>query len=188
MLTLIFYGFFLGRNDIAISSRYFQVLFPAMLFAFGVASFLTLLLQENYFANLIWLTIIVAANDTAAYFFGKRFGKTALITSISPNKTVEGALAGLLVATILGAVLYGMVGLCDRFICIVGLSFLIAFSATLGDLLESYLKRLAGVKDSSNILPGHGGVLDRVDAIMIAALFFFPITICLLYTSDAADE
>jgi phosphatidate cytidylyltransferase len=111
---------------------------------------------------------VVAAGDTFAYFVGRAFGKTPLSPRISPNKTVEGAIGGLL-AGLLFAAAYATV-----FLPGIHIWYILAAAAVLGvagqggDLFESMLKRAAGVKDSGTLLPGHGGLFDRADA-MIAA-------------------
>jgi len=108
--------------------------------------------------------------DTAAYFGGRALGKRKLSPVISPNKTVEGAVAALLAGPI-GAVLYGFLvlpRLGDSLGApgLLGLGLVVAAAATLGDLAESALKRECGVKDSSGLLPGHGGLLDRMDSLL----------------------
>ena len=108
--------------------------------------------------------------DTAAYFGGRALGKRPLSPVISPNKTVEGALAALLAGPV-GAVVYGYV-LLPRLGASLGvygllvLGLVVAVAATIGDLAESALKRECGVKDSSALLPGHGGLLDRMDSLL----------------------
>ncbi|MCK5489122.1 MAG: phosphatidate cytidylyltransferase [Gemmatimonadetes bacterium] len=108
--------------------------------------------------------------DTAAYFGGRALGKRQLSPVISPNKTVEGAAAALLAGPV-GAVFYGFVVL-PRLGSSLGvpgllaLGLVIAAAATIGDLAESALKRECGVKDSSGLLPGHGGLLDRMDSLL----------------------
>lgn len=108
--------------------------------------------------------------DTAAYFGGRAFGKRKLSPIISPNKTVEGAISAL-VAGPLGALFYGRVVLprLGDSLGIPGLlaiGLIVAIVATIGDLAESALKRECGVKDSSGLLPGHGGLLDRMDSLL----------------------
>ena len=117
--------------------------------------------------GVLWLLLAVAAADIGAYFTGRRFGRHKLAPRVSPAKTWEGLAGG-------GAALFA-VAVCGA-ILLPGslLGWLVAASlalpaATVGDLFESALKRLAGVKDSGNVLPGHGGILDRVDAVLAAA-------------------
>ncbi len=123
---------------------------------------------------LMFVFLAVALTDIGAYYFGVRFGKHKLAEVISPKKTVEGAIGGALCAilvSILG-IFYIDISLCQA---IIG-GILITLSAQLGDLSESLIKRDAGVKDSSDILPGHGGMLDRFDGYIFAipvAYYFF---------------
>lgn len=121
-------------------------------------------LTHGMFA-LFWLILIVASCDSAAYFIGKLIGKT-LFSPTSPNKTLEGVIGGLIFASIFGSLIGIFVyGFWLSLFC----SFFSAFMAVIGDLLESYFKREAGVKDSGDLIPGHGGLLDRIDAVIIAA-------------------
>jgi len=115
---------------------------------------------------LVWLVVVIALTDTAAYFVGKSIGKTSF-SPTSPNKTWEGVIGGIAVATIAGT----FVGLLyySFWIALVT-SFFVSSSSIWGDLFESYLKREAGVKDSGNILPGHGGFLDRLDGYMFGVV------------------
>ncbi|SCM80425.1 Phosphatidate cytidylyltransferase [uncultured Sporomusa sp.] len=116
-------------------------------------------------AAYLWLAFIGTwASDTLAYFVGSTLGRHKLCPAISPGKTYEGAIGGL-IGSIAGVSIMGWVsGLPLVHTLLLGL--LVGFAAPLGDLAESALKRFAGVKDSGNVLPGHGGVLDRFDAIM----------------------
>ncbi|WP_104712204.1 phosphatidate cytidylyltransferase [Helicobacter cetorum] len=117
---------------------------------------------------IVWLLVVVIISDVGAYFGGKLFGKTPF-TPTSPNKTLEGAFIGVALASVVGAFM-GMGKLSGGFFTALFFSFLISLCAVVGDLYESYLKRQANVKDSGKILPGHGGVLDRVDAMLFGAL------------------
>lgn len=118
---------------------------------------------------LFLLFVCVIASDTAAYYGGRLFGRRALAPTISPKKTREGAAAGLL-GSVLAAFLaqaWFYRALPARHAVAVGL--LVGVAGILGDLAESVLKRAAGAKDSSGLLPGHGGVLDRADSLLFAA-------------------
>ncbi len=110
----------------------------------------------------------VSAGDTFAYFVGRAFGKRPLSPKVSPNKTVEGAVGGL-VASMLCAAAYAAVFLPGISVWyVLGSAAILGAAGQAGDLLESMLKRAAGVKDSGNLLPGHGGILDRADGIIAA--------------------
>jgi phosphatidate cytidylyltransferase len=116
---------------------------------------------------LIWAFIITWSTDIGAYFAGRRFGKRKLAPSISPGKTVEGLYGGIAVATLLGGAWALATGLG---LALLALAPLLAIAAQGGDLFESSLKRRAGVKDSGSWLPGHGGVLDRLDGLVPVAV------------------
>lgn len=112
---------------------------------------------------LLFLCIGAAAVcDTVAYTIGKQFGKRKLAPRLSPGKTIEGSVAGVLGAIALTLLIGNKVGMSWSERIIAG--FFLGWAAILGDLLESALKRYAGVKDSGNLLPGHGGILDRIDS------------------------
>ena len=117
---------------------------------------------------LIWLLIVVAFTEVGAFFVGKSIGKTKF-SPTSPNKTQEGVFGGVIVATIAGTIFAYSTDM-DTFFTALMVSLLTAISSIFGDLFESYLKREAGVKDSGTILPGHGGVLDRVDGYLFGAV------------------
>ncbi len=138
------------------------------IFLYPSASFLFLLALYKGFGidAMIWLIIVVALTDTAAYFTGRALGKTPF-SAISPKKTLEGVVGGVLVATAAGSI-YGVSFVSP--VLAVLISFLVAVSSIFGDLFESFLKRRAGVKDSGNVLPGHGGVLDRLDGYLFGAV------------------
>jgi phosphatidate cytidylyltransferase len=127
---------------------------------------------------LTWLVAVIALSDSAQYYTGRAFGRRKLSPLISPAKTIEGALGGLLVAPIAGAVLAPyFLPVPLSLAAAAGCALLLAGFGIAGDLFESLLKRSAGVKDSSNLIPGHGGVLDRIDAYLFAApVFYFWLT------------
>lgn len=126
--------------------------------------------------SLLFLLGVVWIADTAAYFAGHKWGKRKLAPSISPGKTVEGAI-GALVAVVLYAGIAKIFVFGAWSLWKIELAFLVmAVLSILGDLFESWIKRSAGVKDSGTILPGHGGILDRIDGVLaalpLAALLF----------------
>lgn len=142
---------------------------------FGSILFVVAMRFESNF--LIWLISISITTDTFAYFFGKYLGAKKLSPRISPNKTYVGLFGG-----IFGALLVGFLISYNNFIelpsyFIIILSLIMSILCIIGDLFESFVKRCYNVKDSSQILPGHGGVLDRVDALIFTA----PILLILEY-------
>ena len=133
-----------------------MILFLALYKDFGVFS-------------ILWLILVVAFTDTFAYFTGKSLGKRKF-SPTSPNKTLEGVAGGVVAGTIIGSVagLYF-----NGFLYALILSFFVSFFSVFGDLFESYLKRKAGVKDSGNIFPGHGGILDRLDGYLFGVVILY---------------
>jgi phosphatidate cytidylyltransferase len=124
------------------------------------------------------LLLTVWTFDTAAYAVGRRFGQRHFIPHISPGKTVEGTVGGLVFAVIVCAVLVAAVGRPPIAGLLLGL--VIAASAQVGDLAESMLKRAAGAKESGRLIPGHGGLLDRVDSFLFAAPVAFLYVVAVL--------
>lgn len=140
-------------------------------------SFIFLILIANFnntFTPMLLLGsfILVWVNDTGAYLVGKNFGKQKLFPSVSPKKTVEGFLGGLFFACIVSYFIANFTETLD-FTHWLALSIVVTVFGTLGDLIESKFKRQAGVKDSGVIMPGHGGLLDRLDSIIFAAPFIY---------------
>ena len=129
--------------------------------------------SSTYNPNLLLSILILSwSNDTGAYLVGRSFGKTKLFKRISPKKTWEGSVGGAIL-TVVSAYFVNLylldLALLDCFV----ITFIVIFFGTLGDLVESMLKRSADIKDSSDLLPGHGGILDRFDGLLIAAPFLY---------------
>jgi len=123
--------------------------------------------------TMVWMIVVIAASDSAQYYTGRSLGKRKLAPAVSPGKTIEGLLGGLVVAPIVAAALapWGLPEVPLYLAGVVGL--ILALFGVGGDLFESLLKRSAGMKDSSTLIPGHGGVLDRIDAYLFAAPVFY---------------
>jgi phosphatidate cytidylyltransferase len=125
---------------------------------------------ENGKLWLLWMFVLTTATDVGAFFVGRAYGVNALAPKLSPGKTREGALGGIALALAIcvsALVLTDALSLYEA----IGLTLTMSVISIFGDLFESLLKRVSGVKDSGDILPGHGGVLDRIDSI-IAVLPF----------------
>lgn len=116
--------------------------------------------------------ILIWTNDTFAYIVGKTLGKNKLFERISPKKTIEGFIGGLIFTIAASYIISYFYTFFTPFVWI-GTGFIVAVFGTMGDLVESKLKRDAGVKDSGRIMPGHGGILDRLDSIIFAIPFLF---------------
>jgi len=129
--------------------------------------------SENGPAMLLFVMVLIWAADSGAYFAGRKFGKHKLAPQVSPGKTIEGVVGGLLAAA-----LFSLIGATSFDLPVLGgisfvvLSVIVVLLSVIGDLFESLFKRRAGVKDSGQLLPGHGGVLDRIDSLTAAAPIF----------------
>ena len=120
-----------------------------------------------------WLPLIVAfLTDTGGFFGGMYFGKHRLAPALSPKKTVEGAIGGIILS-LFGSIIFALIACQDNFLLCVIIGLLGAVIAELGDLTASAFKRKIGVKDFSNLIPGHGGVLDRMDSVVFVAPFVY---------------
>ncbi len=127
--------------------------------------FLKLNVQNDGLGYVMFLFVTILLTDTGCYYFGKKFGKHKLAPTISPQKTIEGAIGGMLCAIIGALIIAKFINMGFYHALILG--FLCTLFAQLGDLSESLIKRDAGVKDSGNTLPGHGGFLDRTDSYVL---------------------
>lgn len=142
-------------------------LLASLLVAVSLASGLALRESDDGLAWLFYAILITFASDTAAYAVGSLIGRHQLAPSISPSKTWEGAIGGIIGAAAVSAVFAVFIELEPLLLAgAIPLGAALSLLGQLGDLGESWLKRKAGVKDSGNLLPGHGGVLDRLDSLL----------------------
>jgi len=161
--------FFLIAIIFAASLAYFhnfdkRLILPFLYPVSGVLFFLILYADYGIQA-MFWLLVTVALTDVGAFFTGKAIGKTKF-SDTSPNKTLEGVIGGVVLATTVGT--YVGLFIAPFWIALI-VTLVTSVSSIFGDLFESYLKREAGVKDSGDILPGHGGILDRIDGYLFGA-------------------
>ncbi|HDD43332.1 MAG TPA: hypothetical protein ENG63_00520 [Candidatus Desulfofervidus auxilii] len=140
----------------------FSIIYPNLLLGHAF-SFLTLPQGRKF---LLWILFIVFAADTGAFYMGRKFGKHKIYPAVSPKKSWEGLIGCIGSAFILGIIASFFLPL--NTLKILFLSFIIAIFEQIGDFFESALKRQAGCKDSGKILPGHGGMLDRIDGVLFA--------------------
>ncbi|MBM7417912.1 MULTISPECIES: phosphatidate cytidylyltransferase [Chryseobacterium] len=143
----------------------FTVIYVALPFSFALGLPKYSSIENTFSLEVIFLFILIWSSDTFAYLVGKFFGKHKMAPKISPKKTWEGYIGGVVLTLVLSYFVEQYQPQLRGNWMVVG--FLIAASAPLGDLVESQLKRNFGVKDSGNIIPGHGGVLDRLDSFLI---------------------
>lgn len=149
-----------------------QLIMGIMLFAPCLVGLIKI--QENFGASyLLYILVCIWATDIGAYFAGRAFGKHNLAEHISPKKTIEGLIGGIILA-ILAAIIGGFILKIHgtKWLLLLTLVLVSCLWSVIGDLFESMLKRLADVKDSSNLLPGHGGVFDRIDSLTAAIPIF----------------
>lgn len=156
--------------------------------------FLTLIPVLNYQRKfmphiIIGVFVLIWANDTFAYLIGKRFGKNKLLERVSPKKTIEGFLGGLLGALVTSIFVFLIINktlteqpIYKLWVWLI-LAVIISVFGTIGDLIQSKLKRQAGVKDSGIIMPGHGGMYDRLDSIIYASPFVYAFLLIVNYVS-----
>ena len=156
----------------------FSYVYSSLFFLSLPTSMMLFMYREDLFDDLAgpWLVMLVFcllwANDIFAYLTGRLLGKHKLFPRISPGKTIEGCLGGL-VFTVIAIVVFAHYAAWLSLSAAVGMAAIAVVFGTLGDLCESMLKRQAGVKDSGNLIPGHGGILDRFDSVLFSVPFIF---------------
>jgi phosphatidate cytidylyltransferase len=163
-LSILFFASILAYTKTFDKALFLPLLYPLVSYLFLFSLYLSFGMN-----SLFWLLVIVAGTDIGAYFVGRSIGKRQFCPT-SPKKTLEGVFGGVLIATILGVLLAPSTYEIQTTLFI---SFIVAIGSVFGDLFESYLKREADVKDSGNLLPGHGGILDRTDGYLFGGVLMY---------------
>ncbi|MBT7609035.1 MAG: phosphatidate cytidylyltransferase [Bacteriovoracaceae bacterium] len=145
--------------------------FSGILFLLPLVSLSSLLFFKDWKLLLATLLVVNFGMDSGAWLIGKNFGKNKLWKKVSPNKTIEGLLGGMFIAGLVGCIAWKMF-FGDASPTFFVLFALLGAMSQLGDLIQSKMKRQAGVKDSSSLIPGHGGVYDRIDGLIFLAPFY----------------
>ena len=151
-------------------------LFAAEFGVFYVGALVSTLPLLHRMGGPSWLALAIAvtfANDTGAYFVGRALGRHKLAPALSPGKTIEGAVGGLVAAlTVIFVTGWAFMPYLSAGECL-GMGLAVSVVGPAGDLIESLIKRTAGVKDSGRAIPGHGGILDRIDALLFVGAYFY---------------
>jgi phosphatidate cytidylyltransferase len=171
----------LNKTSLFKSKRYFCIIF----YIISGFVFLSLIPFTNKVFEpkiILGIFILVWTNDTFAYLVGKGVGKRKLMEKISPKKTIEGFFGGMAGALLASFIFFKFTSIYNLIFWLF-LALLVSVLGTIGDLIQSKFKRLAGVKDSGNIMPGHGGVYDRLDSIIFASPFIYLFIIIINYVS-----
>ncbi len=154
--------------------RWFNPIINIFYIGVGIANLVVI--NNTSYQLLLYLLVVITMTDTFAYVFGVRFGKHKLAPTISPKKSIEGAVAGVVFGTIFGVAYYYVFDLDFPMLFVRSWTFLTMMSAAIsvigqmGDLFASKIKRHYSIKDFGNVFPGHGGVLDRFDSLLLAGL------------------
>ena len=139
----------------------------------GIGFSAFIIIRNNDLVYIIYLALITIMTDMFAYFIGRLIGKHKLCEKISPNKTIEGSLGGLIVGTVVPTMFYlYVINSSINVFLIVGITMLFSIIGQIGDLLFSSIKRTNNVKDFSNLIPGHGGILDRFDSLLLVTITY----------------
>ena len=174
----ILFLFYDNIQKISISSKYLYLL-GYIILPFVFITKISFGINDYNPKIIIGLFILIWTNDTFAYIVGKSIGRTKLFEKISPKKTIEGFLGGILFAVLAGYLISkyyikAKPEFSETSILIwTSIAVIVGVAGTIGDLIESKFKRIAGVKDSGNIMPGHGGILDRLDSVIFVAPIIF---------------
>ncbi len=157
----------IDKNRMLLNYYYFSGILYSSLYAFMYF----IIKSQNGRAILMAMLVSIWAGDSFAYIMGKQFGKHKLSQHISPKKTIEGAIFGVVFGVIFGLIAGYILKIPIQAACIIG--FIANIAGIVGDLSESVIKRTFNKKDSSNLIPGHGGILDRLDSVAFSGFFVY---------------
>ena len=160
----IFYEIYKNFNN-DYKNSLFQFLYLSLSFI-AIQTYLLLYFHKIYF---IYFVIVIVLFDSSSYIFGSLFGKKSILIKISPSKTYEGLISGILITLLITFFLNNILSLYNLFEFLIYTNIFILF-AFLGDVFESYFKRKANIKDSSKLIPGHGGFFDRFDSFIMSVI------------------
>lgn len=160
----------LVRNKFTFDEAGFVIL-AALYVGIGFYFLIETRLGTNGFSNILFAFFIIWATDSGAYFVGRAFGNRKLWPDISPNKTVEGAVGGIITACIVAVIFHLVHPFPHSMLIVIIVTVFASVVGQVGDLVESAFKRHYGVKDSGKLLPGHGGILDRFDSLLFVLPF-----------------
>ncbi|MDD8048833.1 MAG: phosphatidate cytidylyltransferase [Thomasclavelia sp.] len=188
----LIYSIFFDQNQLFINSYHLFIFLAVLLASMIIDEYFTLeracytftigaliacgmhallVIRNSYgLEYLLLLAIVTYGCDTGAYFTGYLIGKHKLIPRLSPNKTIEGSIGGIILGSIAGLFFAYFTNILDKNFIIVVTIFILTITGQFGDLVFSAIKRVYGVKDYSNLLPGHGGILDRIDSLVFNSL------------------
>lgn len=173
MLSLLYYN---KNKKYTIEDVFY--LFGSIVFL--SASFnLFIVVRELSLMLTIYLFLVTTMTDTFAYIIGSKIGKKKLLPNVSPNKSVEGFIGGLVIGTFIPSVFYYFTINSVNILLIIFITMILSITGQCGDLVFSQIKRQFGIKDYSNIMPGHGGVLDRLDSIIFVLFSYMIISVIL---------
>ncbi len=137
----------------------------------GIGFYYFIATRDSGLVFVVYALLVVWTTDSGAYFVGRKLGKNKLWPEISPNKTIEGFIGGIVIAVVFAIIMQLITPFAPSYIMLIIGTIVLSIIGQMGDLVESAIKRHYGVKDSGNILPGHGGILDRLDSLLFVLPF-----------------
>lgn len=169
LIIICFFVHLIKKQDIKL---FFASIIGFLYIAFGFDAIISIINNFDYGYIYVWLVFLISIlSDTMAYFTGRFFGKHKLAPILSPKKTLEGSIGAIAFSTI-GCVTFGKVFNLNILLMVI-LGFAGSIISQVGDLVASYVKRKVEIKDYSNLIPGHGGILDRFDSIILVSQFIY---------------